>query len=92
MASNKPLDQLMLELKERAKELNCLYEVQEILNKSTLSNAEMCNELVRVIPSGWQYPEICKVKLTCFNQVFTSDDFTETPWVIRSPIIVQAIL
>ncbi|MFA5418982.1 MAG: PEP/pyruvate-binding domain-containing protein [Bacteroidales bacterium] len=91
MTSNKPLDQLMLELKERAKELNCLYEVQEVLNKTVLTNEELCSELVQVIPPGWQYPEICKVKLTCFNQVFASTDFEETPWVIRSPILVQEI-
>lgn len=31
--SIEPLDQLIYELKERAKELNCLYEVQELLSE-----------------------------------------------------------
>ena len=34
MKEEKPLEQIIGELKERAKELNCLYSVQEILNKA----------------------------------------------------------
>lgn len=92
MTNIKTLDQLMAELKERAKELNCLYEVQEVLNKSSLTNDEVCHELMAVIPPGWQYPEICKVKLTCFNKTFSSEGFVETPWFIKSPIVAQEIL
>lgn len=91
MTSNIPLDQLMAELKERAKELNCLYEVQEVLNNTNLSNDEICQELIKVIPPGWQYPEICEVKLTCFNKTYASGDFTETEWVIKAPIVVQEV-
>ncbi len=92
MTGNKPLEQLISELKERAKELNCLYEVQEVLNKPMLSNEEICKNLIRVIPPGWQYPEICKVKLSCFGNTYTSDNFVETDWYIQSDIVVQDLV
>lgn len=92
MTSNKPLEQLMAELKERAKELNCLYEVQEVLNNPSPSNDDICNNLLTVIPPGWQYPEICKVKMTCFGKMYTSENFVETPWFMQSSIVVQEVV
>lgn len=50
-------------LKERAKELNCLYQVDEILNNPRLSLPEIFENVVRVIPSGWQYPEVCEARM-----------------------------
>jgi hypothetical protein len=50
-------------LKERAKELNCLYQVDEILSNPRLSLAEICENLVQVIPAGWQYPQACEARM-----------------------------
>ncbi|MGI5921215.1 MAG: PEP/pyruvate-binding domain-containing protein [Syntrophomonadaceae bacterium] len=50
-------------LKERAKELNCLYQVDEILSNPRLSLAEICENVVQAIPAGWQYPEACEARI-----------------------------
>ena len=47
-------DNLLDNLREREKELNCLYMVDEILNNQCLSLPEIFKEITRVIPSGWQ--------------------------------------
>jgi pyruvate,water dikinase len=51
-------EQLMLinELKERAKELNCLYEIQELLIKPNITEEELLKGIVDVIPPGWAIP------------------------------------
>ncbi|NLV17717.1 MAG: pyruvate, phosphate dikinase [Syntrophomonadaceae bacterium] len=61
-------NQYLLEnLKERAKELECLYRVDEVLDDRRLSLPDIFRELTRVIPSGWQFPHICKARIIYEN-------------------------
>jgi pyruvate, water dikinase len=81
--------QILAALQERAKELNCLYEVEEILKRDELSLDEMLQRLVAVIPPGWQHPDVCHATITHDGRVFKSGNFAATPWVLRSDINVQ---
>jgi pyruvate,water dikinase len=85
----KPLDRLVEELKERAKELNCLYEVQETLAKPGITTSEALTRIIYVIPPGWQYPDICVSQITIGEELFQSPEFRKTPWAIHSDIILQ---
>jgi len=85
----KPLNNLVDELKERAKELNCLYEVQETLTHTGINQDEAFRRIIKVIPPGWQHPEICVCQIKVGEKTYQSDDFIETPWVQHSDIIVQ---
>ena len=85
----KPLDRLVDELKERAKELNCLYEVQETLAKPGITISEALTRIITVIPPGWQYPDICVSQITLGDDIFQSPAFKETPWAMHSDIILQ---
>ena len=58
-SSETPIQQLVESLQERAKELNCLYRVDEILAEPTRPIAEVCQQLVESVPPGWKYPEVC---------------------------------
>ncbi len=89
MSDNKPLDKIIVELRERAKELNCLYTVQELLNITHNLNKEICEKIIEAIPPGFQYPDICVVKIVCPNGEFQSKEFIETPWVLKANIYVQ---
>jgi pyruvate,water dikinase len=84
-------EQLMLinELKERAKELNCLYEIQELLIKPNITEEELLKGIVDVIPPGWQYPEICTARLTFKGSVYTSTNFSESEFVLSAQIKIQ---
>ena len=55
MTNNKPIDNIVIDLKERAKELSCLYAVQELFRKLDEDIAVICQGLVNVLPPGWQY-------------------------------------
>jgi predicted nucleotidyltransferase len=76
-------------LQERAKELNCLYSIEEILNKPQVELKQKFQSVVETIPPGWQYPGVCEAILEYQNQIFRTSDFQKTPWVMNSPIIVQ---
>ena len=76
-------------LQERAKELNCLYQVDETLNRSDVRMDDVFRELVRSLPHGWQYPDICEARLTINREVYKSSEFRETPWVMAAEIVSQ---
>jgi hypothetical protein len=85
----KSLDKLIDNLQERAKELNCMYAIEEILQHSDASLDNVFNRIVTVIPSGMQYPEICKVKIVYQDFNYASESFKETPWFLSEDITVQ---
>lgn len=87
--STKPLNNLVDELKERAKELNCLYEVQETLTEPGINQDEAFRRIIKVIPPGWQYPEICVSQIKLGAKIYQSENYSATPWSQRSDIIVQ---
>ncbi|PLX09992.1 MAG: pyruvate, phosphate dikinase [Marinilabiliales bacterium] len=89
MKKDKPVEKIISELKERAKELNCIYSVQEILNKSESLQNESFNEIVNKIPPGFQYPEITSAKISCKKGEYLSKKFKSSPWVLEVDIKVQ---
>jgi len=83
-----PIEYALDNLKERAKELECIYRVDEVLNNKRLSMPEIFKELVVIIPEGWQFPEVCKASITYENQSYHSPGFVGSPWSDAAPIKV----
>lgn len=79
-------------LKERVKELNCLYQVESILKNPEDSPDFALRKLVRVFPSGWQFPKFCEAKILYKDQLYTSSDVAETPGVCRRLFVSKANL
>jgi hypothetical protein len=84
-----PIQQLVESLQERAKELNCLYRVDEILSEPTRSIAEVSQQLVEALPPGWKYPEACAVRLSLRDNRCQTAAFQETPWFLTAPVVVD---
>jgi len=77
------------ELKERVKELDCLYGLTNIVKNKNLSLDEALHEIVKLIPPAWQYPEITCAKITIKNKEYKTDNFKETKWSQISNIILD---
>ncbi len=85
----KPIDNLVLELQERAKELNCLYTIEDSLNRSDISLRQAFHTVINAIPQAWQFPNVSKAKLIYGDIVYQTSDFEETKWQLTSDIVVQ---
>ena len=70
MKNNKSIDKIVIDLKERAKELSCLYEIQELFSNIDASVEETCMGMVKAIPPGWQFPKICVVRINYHDLEF----------------------
>jgi hypothetical protein len=76
-------------LKERAKELNCLYKVDELLKDDEAKVEDIFNRLMQIIPSGWKHLTVCEVRIIYEDMTFTSEDFRETAWIQSANIIID---
>ncbi len=89
MADEQTIESILKDLTERAKELNCLYSVEEVLSHPKLPLTEVFRGVIDALPPGWQYPELCRARITCDGVQYESPSLVDTPWVQRAPIRVQ---
>ena len=73
-------DQIEIALRERIKELNCLYGVSQLAERHLYSLDDLLQELVNFLPYSWQYPEIACARILFKGKTYTSDRFKVTNW------------
>jgi PAS domain S-box-containing protein len=76
-------------LKERLKELNCLYGISALLELPGISLDEILERTVLLIPPAWQFPEITEACIILEGQSFRTACFRETSWMQAREIIVN---
>lgn len=86
---DRPLQAIIRSLSERAKELNCLYEVDEALSKADAPLAEVAQDLVERLPRGWQFPDVCCARLSLEGSEYTSKGFEDSPWRMAADVKVE---
>ena len=67
-------------LRERIKELNCLYGISQLAERSLYSLDNLLEEIVNFLPNSWQYPEITCARIIYEGKTYTSDRFKVTNW------------
>ncbi len=87
--NTKDMQTILKKLKERVKELNTLYRISKITINKEASLEELLQRIVDVIPSGWQYPEICCSKINIGPIVVTSPRFRGGLWNQKENIVVH---
>jgi hypothetical protein len=88
-APERPAVKLLKALQERAKELNCLYGVDEVLSRSEAQEDDVYKDLLEIIPPGWQYPDVCQARITIGRHAYASAAYKETKWTLNSDITVR---
>lgn len=77
-----------ISLRERVKELTCLYGTARVVAHSHLSAAEQLQEIVRLLPTAWLYPEITSARILIDGDDFVTDNFSESPFKMSAPVII----
>jgi len=75
-------------LRERAKELRCIYTVISALSRREEPPPVVFNWILHAIPPAWQYPEDATARIEYFGRTHALPDFVDTPWRMRSPISI----
>lgn len=73
----------------RAKELNCLYNIDSILSSKELKFNDKLQRIVEVLPSGFNYSDQCSTKIVLEHEMYQSDNYKETLWALASDIYLE---
>ncbi|WP_276135201.1 CHASE domain-containing protein [Polluticoccus soli] len=75
------------DLGERMKELSAIYQVNEILKDERQSIGIALSRVVKIIPSGFQYPESCAARIVIGKEEYTSGDCSRKGYHMQAPMI-----
>lgn len=80
-----------LALRERVKELNCLYGISRLAERHRRDLEGFLRELVDFLPPSWQYADQACAEIAFDSRVFLSRNFRETPWRQSAPVFLNGL-
>ncbi len=75
-------------LRERVKELSCLYEVVRLSQQVDTSFDDVLQGIAELLPPGWQFPEITAGRVILDDRAYCTNGFKETSLMQSAEIIV----
>ena len=78
-----------VDLRERVKELTCLYSIARLAAQRDLSTNEILQDIVKVLPPAWLYPEIAHSRITLDGASFSTPGFREGRYQQRADILIS---
>jgi PAS domain S-box-containing protein len=87
--AEKELQKRTHDLRERVKELNCLYGISALRERLGISLEEIFQGTADLIPPSWQYPDITCARIVFEDRDFKTQNFKETRWKQNSDILVS---
>ncbi|MGD8261813.1 MAG: hypothetical protein PVG70_16220 [Desulfobacterales bacterium] len=86
----KELEQVSHSLGERIKELNCLYSISKLRERTDFSLEDILQAIVDLIPPAWQYPEITCARIIFDGYEFTTNNYKNSNWKLTRDIMVYS--
>ncbi|MBN1576531.1 MAG: nucleotidyltransferase domain-containing protein [Chitinispirillaceae bacterium] len=86
MGEKKQASGRVLVLLERAKELNCLYQIEKLLSGNSRPLPDIFRDIIAAIPSGWQYPKLCQARIVYEETAYEPAGYVATEWMDTVPI------
>jgi signal transduction histidine kinase len=78
-------------LRERVKEMTCLYGIAKIASKTDLSTEQILKKIVDLFPPAMQYPEITEGRIILYGVPYTTEGFEESPYKLSADIVVDGV-
>jgi signal transduction histidine kinase len=75
-------------LRERVKELTCLYGIAQVAQQPRLTLEGMLQGFAELLPPAWQYPQISTARILLDGHAYTTPDFKEGPHRQAADIMV----
>ncbi|MFP3952380.1 MAG: PAS domain S-box protein, partial [Candidatus Bathyarchaeia archaeon] len=76
-------------LRERNKELRTLYDLSNLATSHGFDFEAICEDFVDLLPKGYQHPEVACARITFDDEVYMSEEFSESKWVQSTDIVVE---
>ena len=87
--AHEKLEQVTHRLRERAKELKCLYDISSLRAGTSFSLDDVLQEVVDFIPPATEYPEITCARIKFNRYEIATKNFKNTKWKLSQEIKVN---
>ncbi len=77
------------ELRDRVREINCLYATSSIAEKRQYSLDKMLQETANIVTSGWQYRQAACARIEVEGREFRTRNFKKTDWRQTANIVAH---
>lgn len=78
------------QLKERVKELKCLYELSRIALDDEHDLKSILSRTIAILPPAMQYPEYAEARITLGKGVYHTANFSKSIYMLSSPMTLGA--
>ena len=85
----KERDPIQWALRERVKELVCLYGIAKVAERPGIPLEEVARNIAALLPPAWQHPEVSTARITIDGNAFCSEPFAEGPFCQSADIVVN---
>ncbi|MEW5993725.1 MAG: ATP-binding protein [Candidatus Zixiibacteriota bacterium] len=76
-------------LRERVKELTCLYGIAKLVAQPDISLEEVLGKTVELLPTGWLYPDDCCARIILDKCTYTTSGFRKPAHSMKADIVVD---
>lgn len=83
------MQQLISEVNEKNKQINCLFDISDISGVPNISFDGIFERSLEIIPNGLKYSHDTWVEIVFEGKRFVSKNFRETPWNFNAPIKIR---
>ncbi len=78
-----------VELRERIKELKCLYGIAKLVEKPEISLKEILQGIVKLLPPAWLYPNIASARILLDGESYLTSPFQESDQTQAAKIVIE---
>lgn len=87
--ADETLEKQASSLKERVKELKCLYTISEMAKRKDISLEKIITQSLPIIANSYQYPEITTCRISLMDSIYKMPNFRKTMWAQECDIFVN---
>ncbi len=80
-----------VDLRERVKELTCLYGISRLVETPGITLDELLQGLTELLPPAWLYPQIARARVVLNDVVYYSPGYGDGPHHQRADILINGL-
>jgi DNA-binding NarL/FixJ family response regulator len=84
--AGEPATEIEIALRERVKELDCLYTISRLRELHFHSADRFLRSVVECLPRSWRYPEHACARITYEGKQYATEPFLETRWRMAADV------
>jgi signal transduction histidine kinase len=82
-------EQPLAALRERVKELTCLYRLAQIASQPDVGLEELLPAVLELLPPAWQYPQVTAARIILDGRSYVTANFTKRAHIQSADLVVE---